>query len=82
MGREERIAKEVEGLAQVALKLVAERSGRLVRLTVRIPADFGSERFCRLMDARLADVGLDFVDLSVDATPGPLRIVAADFHAG
>ena len=82
MWRDEWMAKETDALAQAALRIVRERTGRLVALIVRIPADLDAERFRQQFDARLADVGLDFVDLSIDPERGPLRIVAADFHAG
>jgi hypothetical protein len=80
MIRDDLLVEEIEALAQTALRLVRESPGRLVGLTVRIPPDLPTGRFRELFGQRLADVGLDFVDLAVESGSGPMRIVAADFH--
>ena len=53
MLRDEWVAKETDALAQAALRIVRERTGRLVALIVRIPPDLDADRFREQLDARL-----------------------------
>ena len=71
---------QIDALGRAVSGLVRQRSGRLVAITVTLPSDVAAGDLKHLLTGRLALSGLDFVDITVLAQEGPVRLVSAEFE--
>ncbi len=74
------VNEQVEQLERHIAGYAATRTGRLVALTLSLPASFPVKEIVALLKRRLARDGTPGVDIRTVAGEGPPRMLAAEFE--
>ena len=77
---EERTLEEIEALVQTILSMSKDHAGRLASVVVAVPNTDDYPRSPRSIEKALSDVGMDFVDVRLHRSTGPLRLLSAEFE--
>jgi hypothetical protein len=71
---------QIEELATSALVLARSRAGRIAAVTVGVPPGTSPELVVQHLRERLATYGYPALEVSTLSSPGPLRILTAEFE--
>jgi hypothetical protein len=77
---EARARDQAEDVARSAAAIVQRHDGRLVALTIGVPEWLEADGARRLVEQRLVSHGIDFVDIVIVRSAGPMRVICADFE--
>ena len=74
------LEEQIDHVARAVTGLVRFRPGRLVALVVAAPGGGSNEDLRIALERRLAEAGIDFVDIQVRRGTGPVHLESAEFE--
>ncbi len=78
----EAVTEQVDALAVRVCDEVEARPGWLSSITVTLPPTASEDDWLPLIEARLADAGIDHVDILTSRQPGPVTLLHTRFEDG